>query len=84
MNSCIQIHWKLIISYFTGTSFIGENILIKEKVLITGASSGIGLTCAIYLTFKGFKVIGTSRHPEKLNQDILKTRYLEMLTKYKI
>jgi len=58
--------------------------LNKEKVLITGASSGIGLTCAIYLTFKGYKVIGTSRHPEKLNKDILKTRYLEMLTKYKI
>ena len=56
----------------------------KEKVLITGASSGIGLTCAIYLTFKGYNVIGTSRHPEKLNKNILKTRYLEMLTKYKI
>jgi len=58
--------------------------LSKEKVLITGASSGIGLTCAIYLTFKGYKVIGTSRHPEKLNKDILKNRYLEMLTKYQI
>jgi short-subunit dehydrogenase len=58
--------------------------LIKEKVLITGASSGIGLTCAIFLTFKGLKVIGTSRHPEKLNRDVLKIRYLEMLTKYKI
>ena len=63
---------------------MGENILNKEKVLITGASSGIGLTCAIFLTFKGYKVIGTSRHPEKLNKDILKTRYLEMLTKYRI
>jgi len=58
--------------------------LIKEKVLITGASSGIGLTCAIYLTFEGYKVIGTSRHPDKLNNAILKTRYLEMLTKYRI
>ena len=56
----------------------------KDKVLITGASSGIGLTCAIYLTFKGYKVIGTSRHPEKLTKDILKNRYLEMLTKYRI
>ncbi|QEE15551.1 SDR family oxidoreductase [Promethearchaeum syntrophicum] len=56
----------------------------KEKVLITGASSGIGLTCAIYLTYKGYKVIGTSRHPEKLNNDLLKNRYLEMLTKYTI
>jgi len=55
-----------------------------SKILITGASSGIGLTCAIYLTFKGYKVIGTSRHPEKLNKDILKNRYLEMLTKYRI
>jgi len=58
--------------------------LNEEKILITGASSGIGLTCAIYLTFKGYIVIGTSRHPDKLNKDILKTRYLEMLTKYKI
>ena len=58
--------------------------MIEEKVLITGASSGIGLTCAIFLTFKGYKVIGTSRHPEKLNKTILKNRYLEMLTTYTI
>ena len=59
-------------------------ILENRKVLITGASSGIGLTCAIYLTYKGFKVIGTSRHPEKLTKEILKNRYLEMHTKYRI
>ncbi len=34
-------------------------------VLITGASSGIGLAAGIYLKSRGFEVVGTSRNPKK-------------------
>jgi NAD(P)-dependent dehydrogenase (short-subunit alcohol dehydrogenase family) len=33
----------------------------QRVVLVTGASSGIGLACASYLAARGFKVYGTSR-----------------------
>jgi len=33
----------------------------EKIILITGASSGLGRTCAEYLTKKGYKVYGTSR-----------------------
>ncbi|MEI7662928.1 MAG: SDR family oxidoreductase, partial [Bacteroidota bacterium] len=37
---------------------------MSEKViLITGASSGFGKSCAEYLSLKGYKVYGTSRKP---------------------
>jgi len=36
-----------------------------QTVLITGATSGIGLTIANMLTDHGFNVFGTSRNPEK-------------------
>lgn len=39
-------------------------LTIKEIVLITGASSGIGKSCAEYLTREGYQVYGTSRHPD--------------------
>jgi NAD(P)-dependent dehydrogenase (short-subunit alcohol dehydrogenase family) len=39
-----------------------------QTVLITGASSGIGLIIANHLHAKGFKVYGTSRMPEKQRQ----------------
>ncbi len=35
------------------------------KVLVTGASKGIGLAICSYLKEKGYDVIGTSRNPEK-------------------
>ena len=41
----------------------------KKVVLITGASSGIGKSMAIFLSEKGFKVYGTSRNPK--NTEIL-------------
>jgi short-subunit dehydrogenase len=37
----------------------------QRVVLITGASSGIGLATGQYLFARGFKVIGTSRTPDK-------------------
>ncbi len=37
----------------------------RRIVLITGASSGMGLATADFLTRKGYRVYGTSRRPEK-------------------
>ena len=39
----------------------------RERVLITGASSGIGLSTALYLAEKGYSVIGTSRSMKRLD-----------------
>ncbi|PWK79398.1 short-subunit dehydrogenase [Mucilaginibacter oryzae] len=39
--------------------------LKKQTVLVTGASSGIGLLVAAKLHENGYQVIGTSRNPEK-------------------
>ena len=41
-----------------------------KVVLLTGASSGLGLESALYLTKKGYVVFGTSRNPHKLNKSI--------------
>jgi len=38
---------------------------MKKVVLITGASSGLGLATALHLHVKGHHVFGTSRNPEK-------------------
>src|SRR5271170_5719455 len=35
----------------------------KRVVLVTGASSGIGLACATHLAGRGYRVYGTSRRP---------------------
>lgn len=49
----------------------------NKVVFISGASSGIGLVTAEYLTSLGYKVYGTSRHPEK-NKEITKFELLKM------
>ncbi len=38
-------------------------------VLITGASSGIGKSCAAYLSRRGFKVFGTGRQPTRCEEE---------------
>lgn len=43
---------------------------MSKVILITGGSSGIGKSVGEHLTNKGFKVYGTSRHPEKYSQSI--------------
>lgn len=40
---------------------------MKETILITGASSGFGLIAATKLHEKGYRVIGTSRNPGKID-----------------
>ncbi|MDG1227227.1 MAG: SDR family oxidoreductase [Polaribacter sp.] len=37
---------------------------MSKVVLITGASSGIGKSIAVYLSEKGYKIYGTSRNPK--------------------
>ncbi|MGB5641352.1 MAG: SDR family NAD(P)-dependent oxidoreductase, partial [Sedimenticolaceae bacterium] len=37
-----------------------------RKVLITGASAGIGRATAVALAQRGYQVWGTSRNPERL------------------
>ena len=39
---------------------------MHQSVLITGASSGIGEACAVYLAHKGFRVYAAARRLEKL------------------
>jgi short-subunit dehydrogenase len=56
---------------------------MTNNVFITGASSGLGLSHAIYLTSKGYSVTGTSRKADQLDLDVLKEIYLRDHTKYK-
>jgi short-subunit dehydrogenase len=53
-----------------------------KTILITGASSGLGLSHAIYLAFKGYNVIGTCRNADNLVPAALKERYLRDHMKY--
>jgi short-subunit dehydrogenase len=47
----------------------------KGRVLVTGASAGIGKAIALLLKNEGYEVIGTSRDPEKINNKIPGVRY---------
>ena len=55
----------------------------KKVVLITGASSGIGKSCAEYLYSKGFRVYGTSRKwsnvtKNKPGDDLITMLYMDV------
>ena len=48
---------------------------MSKTVLVTGASSGIGKSIALFLSSKGFNVYGTCRNPKKY--DIIKFKLLK-------
>ena len=49
-----------------------------EKVLITGASKGIGLSIAKKLIEEGYKVYGTCRNPENVDSKIEGLHYIKL------
>lgn len=55
---------------------------MSKRILITGASSGLGLSHSIYLRSRGYEIIGTSRKTEELNKEVLKKRFLIDHTKF--
>ncbi|MBS4031595.1 MAG: SDR family oxidoreductase [Clostridiales bacterium] len=52
-----------------------KTIREKKVVLVTGASSGIGKSCADYLAKKDCRVYGTSRFPERTTSGSLSEQY---------
>ncbi|MCE7745577.1 MAG: SDR family NAD(P)-dependent oxidoreductase, partial [Candidatus Heimdallarchaeota archaeon] len=56
---------------------------MNKVVVITGASSGIGLSHAIFLTYKGYTVFGTSRRSQTLDKKKLKEDFVRDHTKWK-
>jgi len=50
----------------------------KERVLVTGASSGIGRSIAELLVNEGYEVLGTSRNPESIKNKIPSVTYLPL------
>lgn len=63
---------------------------MSKVVLVTGASSGIGKSVAIFLQEKGYKVFGTSRNPKNVNDfsfelialDVLKVETIQKAVDY--
>ncbi|MDY7091022.1 MAG: SDR family oxidoreductase [Actinomycetota bacterium] len=51
---------------------------MERTALVTGASSGIGLATAAALVAKGYRVLGTSRRPEKVAQPVEGVDYLPL------
>jgi len=56
---------------------------LNKVIVITGASSGIGLSHAVYLIYKGYTVFGTSRLDTVKDLHKLKEIYLQDHTKYR-
>ncbi|NHJ85679.1 MAG: SDR family NAD(P)-dependent oxidoreductase [Asgard group archaeon] len=75
-----NLYWQLN-GYSKIRTHILEIVNLNKIVVITGASSGIGLSHAIYLTYLGYTVFGASRF-EVPNKDDLKKLYLQDHTKY--
>lgn len=57
---------------------------MTKNILITGASSGIGLATAIFLADKKYNILGTTRNLSALHKEVLIQRYITDHTKYKI
>jgi len=63
---------------------------MSKVILVTGASSGIGKSIAIFLSEKGYKVFGTSRNPKNVENfsfeiialDVLKMETIEKAVAY--
>ena len=63
---------------------------MSKVILVTGASSGIGKSIAIFLSEKGYKVFGTSRNPKNVENfsfeiialDVLKMETIEKAIAY--
>lgn len=49
----------------------------KQTVLVTGGTSGIGLSVAIYLRYLGYTVYATSRNPERYDLKGLEQTFIE-------
>jgi len=51
---------------------------MRQSVLMTGASSGIGAATATLLTQRGFRVFGTSREPERVRERLAAVDWVKM------
>lgn len=52
---------------------------MSKVILVTGASSGIGKSIAIFLQEKGYKVFGTSRNPKNIENFSFELIVLDVL-----